>query len=422
MLCMSEIDHPLDDHANIRSIVVVCVLVPRFELLAAVGALAGPDFAAKRNPAVFEPVALAPEPDRAQVVGEVSGAAQALGIHPGMRVGEALARCPGLLLVPPDPERAARAWEAVLGALEGIGAAVEPAAPGEAYFDAAGLRRMYGGNVEGVLARARRAVPAPSRWGVAASRFCAHAAARAARPGRGKTVPPGAERAFLAPRPVTFLPPPLGAELAPALERLGIRTLGELARLGASDLADRFGRPGLRARELAHGRDTALRPRVPGERLAEEVELPEAGSGVQLERALELLIDRLLARPERRGRALRAVRLGARFVERGTWRRDVPLRQAHSSRERLRLALLPRLGELPAPVERLSLTVVAYGPPVADQLSFQRPDEQERRNRLAEALRQTRAAAGAESVLRVLEVEPDSRVPERRAFLTPFAE
>jgi len=394
--------------------VVVCVLIPRFELLAALGG---------RRELVREAVALAPEPDRAQVVGEVSGAAQALGIHPGMRVGEALARCPGLTLVPPDPERAARAWEAVLGALEGIGAAVEPAAPGEAYFDAAALRRMYGGNVEGVLARARRAAPAPSRWGVAASRFCAYAAARAARPGRGaKTVPPGAERTFLAPLPVTLLPAPLGADLAPALERLGIRALGELARLGASDLADRFGRQGLRARELAHGRDTALRPRIPGERLSEEIELPEAGSGLQLQRALELLIDRLLARPERHGRALRALRLGARFVERGTWRRDVPLRQAHSSRERLRLALLPRLDELPAPIERLSLTVVAYGPPVADQLSFQRPDEQERRNRLAEALRQTRAAAGTESVLRVLEVEPDSRVPERRAFLTPFGE
>ena len=65
---------------------------------------------------------------------------------------------------------------------------------------------------------------------------------------------------------------------------------------------------------------------------------------------------------------------------------------------------MPRLAELPAPIEQLSLTVVAFGPPVADQLSFQRPDEQERRNRLAEALRQTRAAAGSESVLRVLEV------------------
>ena len=392
---------------------VVSVVILRFELLAAVGT---------RRELVREAAALAPEPDRAQVVGEVSGAAQALGIHPGMRVGEALARCPGLRLIPPDPERAARAWESVLAGLEGIGAAVEPAVPGEAYFDAAALRRLYGGNVEGVLARARRAVQMPARWGVATSRFCAFAAARDARPGRGaKIVPAGAERAFLAPLPVSLLPAPLAAELAPALERLGIRTLGELADLSQRDLADRFGAHGLRARELAQGQDEPLRPRAPGERIVEEIELPEAVSGLQLQRALELLIDRLLARPERGERALRTLRLGARFVERGTWRRDVPLRQASTSRERLRLALTPRLDELPAPIEQLSLTVVAYGPPVADQLSFRRPDEQERRGRLAEALRQTRAAAGSESVLRVLDAEPDSRVPERRTFLTPFS-
>ena len=159
----------------------------------------------------------------------------------------------------------------------------------------------------------------------------------------------------------------------------------------------------------------------PGEVLSEEIELPEAVSGIQLQRALELLIDRLLARPERRERALRRMRLGARFVERGTWRREVALRQATTSRERLRLALSSRLGELPAPIERLSLTVVSFGPPVADQLSFHRPDE-ERRLRLAEALRQTRAAAGGESVLRVLDTDPGSRVPERRAFLTPHPE
>ena len=94
---------------------------------------------------------MAPEPDRAQVVGEISGAAQALGIHPGMRLGEALARCPALRLIPPDPERAARAWEVVLTGLEGIGAAVEPAAPGRAHFDAAALRRLYGGDRKSVV-------------------------------------------------------------------------------------------------------------------------------------------------------------------------------------------------------------------------------------------------------------------------------
>ena len=396
-----------------REAQVVCVLIPRFTLLTALG---------DRRDLVKEPLALAPEPDREQVVGEVSGAAEAHGIHPGMRLGEALARCPGLRLVPPDPERAASRWEAVLAALEGLGAAVEPAAAGEAYFDAGALRRMYGGHLEGVLARVRKAVRMPARLGVAPSRFCAFAAARRARPGRGSvTVPAGAERAFLGPLPVSLLPAPLAAELCPALERLGVRTLGELAALPARDVADRFGAAGLRARELAGGGGKALRPRPPGEVLCEEIELPEAVSGTQLERALELLIDRLLARPERRERTFRRVRLGARFVECGTWRREVALRQATISRERLRLALSPRLAELPAPIERLSLTVVAYGPPVADQLSFSRPGEQ-RRRRLAEALRQARAAAGGESVLRVLDTDPGSRIPERRAFLTPFGE
>jgi protein ImuB len=396
-----------------REAQVVCVLIPRFTLLTAVE---------QRADLLQTALALAPEPDREQVVGEVSGAAEAHGIHPGMRLGEALARCPGLRLVPPDPERAASRWEAVLAALEGLGAAVEPAAPGEAYFDAAALRRLYGGHLEGVLARTRKAVRLPARLGAAPARFTAFAAATRARPGRGaQIVPAGAERAFLAPLPVSLLPAPLATDLCPALARLGVGTLGELAALPAPAVADRFGVPGLRARALAGGSDAPLRPRPPGEVLAEEIELPEAVSGIQLQRALELLIDRLLARPERRERALRRMRLGARFVERGTWRREVALRQATTSRERLRLALCSRLAELPAPIERLSLTAIAFGPPAADQLSFHRPD-QERRRRLAEAVRQTRAAAGGEAVLRVLDTDPGSRVPERRAFLTPFPE
>ena len=41
-------------------------------------------------------------------------------------------------------------------------------------------------------------------------------------------------------------------------------------------------------------------------------------------------------------------------------------------------------------------------------------------HRLREAIRQVRAAAGPNAALRVLEVDPDSRFPERRAVLTPF--
>jgi protein ImuB len=400
---------------------VVCVLIPRFRLLTALGT---------RRELLREPVALAPEPDREQVVGEASGAAEALGIHAGMRLGEALGRCPELRLVPSDPERAAAAWESVIEALERIGAAVEATQPGEAYFDARGLRRLYGGHLEGVLHKTRRALAMPARIGAAPSRFCAFAAATSARPGRAaRIVPAGAERAFLASHPVALLRarPEIAErsrrdDLPTVLEKLGVRTLGELAALRPAEMADRFGPQGSRARELAGGADSSLRPRGAGEQLSERLELPEAASGAQLERTLELLIDRLLARPERRGRSFRKLRLSGRFVEQGAWRRDVPMRQATADRERLRLALVPRLSELPAPIEQLRVTAVAFGPPVADQTSFAEPDHSERRRRLGEAVRQTRAAAGSEAVLRVLEVDPASRVPERRALLTPFPE
>jgi protein ImuB len=401
---------------------VICILIPRFELSTALGT---------RKELLQAAVALAPEADREQVVGEVSGAAEAVGVHAGMRLGEALARCPALRLVTPDPESAALAWESVLAALEGIGAAVEPVRPGEASFEADGLRRLYGGNLEGVLARARRAIVMPARLGAAPSRFSAYAAASRARPGRtGRIVPAGAERAFLAPLPVVLLRARPGVvlregseDLCTVLERLGVRTLGELAALDAASVTDRFGRRGALARELALGRDTPLRPRPFRDELVERLDLPEAVSGPQLERTLELLIDRLLARPERRGRSLRKLHLGARFVEQGTWRREVAVREATVARERLRLALAPKLGELPAPIDLLSLGVAAFGPPLQDQLSLGPPDDShERRKRLREALHQTRAAAGSESLLRVLEVDPGSRIPERRIVLTPFPE
>ncbi len=92
------------------------------------------------------------------MVGEVSLAAEAFGVHPGMRLGEALARCPRLTLVPPDPGGVADGWERVLVRLESIGAAVEPERPGLACSEARGLLRLYGG-IEGVLKAARRALP-----------------------------------------------------------------------------------------------------------------------------------------------------------------------------------------------------------------------------------------------------------------------
>ena len=393
---------------------VVCVLLPRFELTVAAG---------DREQLLRTPSALAPEPGREARVGEVSPAAEAFGIHAGTPLGEALARYPSLALVPPDPAGVADRWERLLVRLESIGAAVEPERPGLACFSARGLLRLHGGSLERVLAAARRALRQPARFGAAPSRFCALAAASRARVRRAEVVPGGEAEAaaYLASLPVALLRGRREtAELGEPLARLGIATLGELAALPSAAVADRFGAPGLLARELAHGRDGRLAPRQPPERLAEELELPEALSGVQLDRALQLLVDRLLARRERRGRTLRSVVLAAALVEGGTWRERVPFREALADPLRMRLALAQRLALLPAPAERLRLAVERFGPPASDQRSLLDEAQAVRRSRLREAVRQARAAAGPDAALRVLAVEAESRVPERRVVLTPF--
>jgi len=416
-----------------RSYMIVCVLIPRFELTTAVG---------DRSELLRAPVALAPEPGGTQQVGEVSLAAEAFGIHPRMRLGEALSRCPELTLVPPDPAGVADSWERLLVRLESVGAAVEPERPGLACFDAGGLLRLHGG-IEGVLGAVRAALRIPTRLGVAPSRFAAVAAASRARSRRPELVGSGRglaggriggldggrgdtgrelARAYLAPLPVTLLRArPSLAELPEALERLGIKTLGELAALPAAALADRFGRLGLIAHELASGGDTELSPRTASEYLRESLDLPEAASGMQLERGLGLLVDRLLARRERRARTFRSVVISAVLVERGgTWREPVVFREALSDPARMRLALAPRLSLMPAPAERLRLAVERFGPPAADQRALLDDPAAARAARLREAIRQARAVAGPDAALRVLEVDPDSRFPERRAVLAPF--
>jgi protein ImuB len=155
------------------------------------------------------------------------------------------------------------------------------------------------------------------------------------------------------------------------------------------------------------------------EELVEQLELPEATSGPQLERVLGLLIDRLLAHPERRGRSLRRLRLGARLAGGGSWRSTAALRRASADPTRLRLALLPKLEELPGPVASLSLRALETGPSASDQAELGESARKGRRG-LAEAVRQARAVAGKDAVLRVLEVDSGSRVPERRSLLTPF--
>jgi len=375
------------------------------------------------------PVAIAPEPGGMQVIGDASGAAEAFGVAVGMRLGEALGRCPSLALVPADPQRAEEAWEESLATLEGIGAAVESPRPGEAFFDLDGLKVLWG-RPERALERARRLLGQGVRLGAGPTRLCSLAAALRSRPRRSVSAAVMSERQarrFLAGLEIGVLRDRMGDEwtgvnLVDTLERLGVFTLGDLAGLPTDAVADRFGEPGLRALGMARGVEAPLRPRQPRAELREEIELHDGATAGQLDRALELLVDRLLANPLRGGRSFRRLRIEARLAGGGGWRIEAPTRQATAERGRLLLVLGPKLGALPAPATRLALRALEMGEAQPCQPTLEADANEERRERVAEAVRHARAAAGRGAVLRVLEVDPGADVPERWATLTPFPE
>jgi protein ImuB len=319
-----------------------------------------------------------------------------------------------------DPVEAGELTEGLLRRLERIGAAVESERAGEAFFALDGLRGLYGGESAGVLAAARRAAEVEVRIGVAPTRFAAHAAAR-----REAIVPPPAAGDFLAGLPVSALagrlalPPREAGGLVETMQRLGIGTLGALAALPSGKVADRFGPAGLRALRLARGEEESLRPRRPHEELTAEVELPEGAAGGQLDHALRLLVDRLLAAPQRHGRTVLGVRLGALLSGGGSWSIDQGVGRPTASARVLRSILGPRLEALPGPVATLRLRALSLGPPAGDQLELSVRGEEHRRRRLGTAIREVRAAHGVDSLLEVLPLDSASRFPERRAVLTP---
>src|SRR5437763_16670730 len=243
---------------------IACLSIPGCELNAAV----------RTQPSLsLRPAALAPAAGGEALIGPVTAAAEAVGVVPRMRLGEALATCPQLVLVDPDPAAAEQAWEEVVRSLEDAGFAVEPAATGVAYFETRGVERLYGG-LEPAL---RRALAAAGGWdariGAAGRRFAALAAASVARPGQLLVVRDEEIGRFLAPLPLTLLP--IDRRRYEELESLGVRRIGQLAGLPGSAVAERLGPDGRRAWSLASGgADARTHGRRPHSEPAQASQLP----------------------------------------------------------------------------------------------------------------------------------------------------
>jgi protein ImuB len=175
-----------------------------------------------------------------QVVVQVCPGAQALGLHPGMSLGQAQALVPQLVTQPADAPRDHAALLRLARWAIRFSPVIEPVAPHTLLVDVTGCRLLFGGEEPlvqqaaaglerlGFLARVALADTVGAAWALATT---------------GSTspvvVPPGQTSAWLAPLPPSALR--LTATANTRLDQLGVRTIADLLMLPRATLPARFG-------------------------------------------------------------------------------------------------------------------------------------------------------------------------------------
>jgi DNA polymerase-4/protein ImuB len=393
---------------------VACVWVPQLPLRVEV----------LRHPAWDgRPLVLGGAPGERKVVQLCSPEAEAAGIRLGLPLREVVPLCPEAIVLQPDPVRVAAVLDQLVSGLQQVSPVVEAAADaaeGFVYLDLRGLDTLYG-SVAGLVQAMRAAVPPllRPRFGLAGGKFAAAAAARQASVSTARVVPAADTQTFLAPLSIRYFDGVLAADVLHRLELLGLRTIGDLAALPLGAVQAELGPPGARAWRLAHGRDTEpIVPRSSAASVQAALRFDDPLASVDaILAALDQLLAQTLTPATLAGRSVRQVRLRALLTDGSSWERCYTFKEALASREAARRALKSKL-ELPnglpqAAVEELFLELLGLGGEAARQASLFVARARQL-GQIAEVARQLRARYGHVPLYHVVEVEPWSRIPERR--------
>jgi len=376
-----------------------------------------------------------------RTIWQVSERAHEAGVRPEQLVSQAVSMCPSLTLLEPDPAHYDAAVESMLELLAEITPILEPAGRGRVFLGMDGLGRLFGSperQAKRALNSLFRIFPAPlvaaTRAGMAPGKFGAWVAAASARSGEPAIIAESELSRFLARCPVGSLP--VDPLIVQRLERLGLQTLGELQRFPEPSLIAQFGDEGRSALAWATGqRIDPVRPWHRPEPIRVSLDFPNpVGITETLHGALDRLIERALSRPARRGRSVTSMRLGAQLEGGGSWFVETVLREPTSQRERIASPLRMKMAISPPPkaVDILIVELTQFGAPSAQTSLFDRKNENGRAAAgrelaqgevppsLRDAVKELKLRLGHSPLYRVVEVDPWSRIPERRHALLSF--
>ncbi|HYR63682.1 MAG TPA: DNA polymerase IV [Actinomycetota bacterium] len=255
------------------------------------------------------------------VVTSASYEARRAGVTSAMPTSRARRLCPHGIYLPPDFDAYGRYSRQVREVFDSFSPVVEPLSLDEAFLDLRGATRLWSGPEalgEALRAAVRRETGLVVSVGLAPNKFLAKLASRHAKPdGLVVVAPdgPGGIEAFLHPLPASDIWG-VGDRTAELLDRLGLRTIGDVAAVPAATLQRALGNLGTQLAKLAAGVDS--RPVVgdpPRKSVgAEETFERDLVTVDEIARALLRLSDRVSSRLRSQGISGQTVNVKVRFA------------------------------------------------------------------------------------------------------------
>jgi nucleotidyltransferase/DNA polymerase involved in DNA repair len=369
-------------------------------------------------------------PTDARRLWQVSPLARRMGVRAGVTVSQAIGLCPSLTVIEPDPVRYDETFTQLLLALERVSPVIEPTELGRVFIGVDGLERLYGDPMQQmcIVAHAfgRTAVTDAARLGWARGKFLSWVAATRAKPGVPLVVHDAEAAVFLGKQRVAVLP--VSTDTHRRLRQLGIATLADVARLPEPALVSQFGREGRRAWRLATGREVEpVTGRERPEPIVAGLDFPmPAADRLLLAHAIDKLVERALRHPRRSGWRVQTARLHATLEHGSSWTATVILKDPSADRERIVAPLQARLEITPpgGAVEHLVLAFTAFAPGTGELQLFARDADSAaragRHRALHDAAREIKTRFQQSRLFHIVEVQPWSRIPERRYALIDF--
>jgi DNA polymerase-4 len=276
------------------------------------------------------------QPDQRGVVASCSYAARRFGVRSALPMAQAVRLCPGLRIVSSHFDRYGQASSRVMAILHDLTPFVEQISIDEAFLDVTLLPELAGVLARRLQAAIRDQLDLPCSLGVATNKLLAKiatnrgkdSAPRGDYPNAIQIVPPGQEAAFLAPLPVRELWG-VGPKTAEQLARLGIVTIGDLARRPADEMARRFGKTGAELAERARGIDERpVEPESETKSVSRETTFTrDVRDGAALKRTLRTLSDEVGHRLRKEGLRGSTIKIKLRWDDFTTLTRQTTLEQ-----------------------------------------------------------------------------------------------